>query len=218
MDYECDIGYIMEGGQCLSMQDALPEGENIGLDQSLEELEQKWREDQCAENGYYEVSTGWRKVPSNKCVGGLDRNPKQISCGIAGQFGWKSIFFGLLLVVIIYFGWNYVEAVLIALPLPDPGEMKEKLSDVKNKAIGMVSQRAVDKKKKDEGYAEGFDSKPATLDGDGSDEEDGTQDIKLKGGLNYDSDEGKDEDLMDFAARDRTSTAADNVPKLRKPK
>jgi len=34
----------------------------------------------------------------------------------------------MLFGAVIYFGWNYVEAILIALPLPDPKDLKEKIS------------------------------------------------------------------------------------------
>jgi len=34
----------------------------------------------------------------------------------------------MILGAVLYFGWNYVEAVLIMLPLPDPKDLKEKVT------------------------------------------------------------------------------------------
>lgn len=33
----------------------------------------------------------------------------------------------------IYYGWHYIEAVLIALPIPDPKELKENITKLFNK-------------------------------------------------------------------------------------
>jgi len=34
----------------------------------------------------------------------------------------------MLLGAVLYFGWTYVEAILIALPLPDPKDLKERVT------------------------------------------------------------------------------------------
>jgi hypothetical protein len=33
----------------------------------------------------------------------------------------------IVLLAALYFGWNYVEAILILLPIPDPKDIKEKV-------------------------------------------------------------------------------------------
>jgi len=65
------------------------------------------------------------------CVGGLDLNPKVLSCGYSGLvFGlmsFKTLIVIIVLAAIIYYGWNYIEEFLIILPIPDPKDMKEKV-------------------------------------------------------------------------------------------
>lgn len=83
----------------------------------------------CDTFGYYTVSQGYRKVPGNKCNGGLDLNPYVYSCSaIGGFFTLRNLLIVLIVVVCVYFGWPIIEAIIIMLPIPDPKELKEKIS------------------------------------------------------------------------------------------
>lgn len=81
----------------------------------------------CSTYGYYTVSQGYRKVPGNKCFGGLDLNPTVYSCSAMGFISIHTIGYLIIFVAIIYFGWPLIEAVIIALPIPDPKDMKERV-------------------------------------------------------------------------------------------
>ncbi|KAI8814666.1 hypothetical protein BJ742DRAFT_184196 [Cladochytrium replicatum] len=74
-DYECDYNYHLDNGKCVLYQ---------GLSKGKPE---------CREDGYLYESTGYRKAPHNKCVGGevLDNGLRLGSCkGISG-FSWFMI-------------------------------------------------------------------------------------------------------------------------------
>ena len=64
MDYECDYGYsrpLGSSGACtLDMEPA----------QWTKSVEKRQKES-CDEYGYYEVSSGYRKIPGNICTGGV---------------------------------------------------------------------------------------------------------------------------------------------------
>lgn len=69
MDYECDVGYYRtEEGTCLKNEDEQEKPLKGGLTE--EQITQ------CDELGYYTVSTGYRKIPEDLCIGGLDLSPK----------------------------------------------------------------------------------------------------------------------------------------------
>lgn len=64
-------------------------------------------------------------------MGGVDLNPTIYSCTYSGAFmrflSLKKFVFVLIAAAILYFGWAYVEAILLILPIPDPKDMKEKI-------------------------------------------------------------------------------------------
>lgn len=173
----------------------------------------------CDAFGYYTVSQGYRKIPGNKCMGGLDLNPYVYSCSaIGGLFTFRNILILAIIAMALYFGWPVIEAILIMLPIPDPKDLKDKFT-------GLVSRAKQSTKKsstgKGPGYTGNFNQAPESL-GESDDEDDvGKPAITRKNGLNYDSDEDKEEseliNLDGGNTRDRTTTAADNVPKLQKP-
>ncbi len=83
----------------------------------------------CDSFGYYTVTQGYRKVPGNRCTGGLDLNPIVYSCsGLGGLFTLRNVLILAIVVIMLYFGWPIIEAILIMLPLPDPKELKQKIS------------------------------------------------------------------------------------------
>lgn len=162
MDYECDIGYVKtEQGTC-QRDEAIQQ----------EELKGGLTEDQiaqCDSYGYYTVSSGYRKIPGDRCIGGLDLNPQVYSCNYKGMIlGFLSLKTFLSLIImgaIFYFGWPFIEALLIVLPIPDPKEYKEKLiaffarSTEKRPTAGK-ELKSKKPQGKAEGYVEGFTEAP----------------------------------------------------------
>ena len=79
------------------------------------------------------------------------------------MLGFLSIKSLLYLVIIgagVYFGWSYIEALLIALPIPDPKDIKEKImSFLPNSSGASKSQSKTSKpaNAKASGYTERFD-------------------------------------------------------------
>lgn len=160
-------------------------------------------------------------------------NPAVYSCGYGGMiFGLISMKTLILLIIgcgLLYYFWAYVEAVLIALPMPDPKDLKDKVAKIVEKGKNAVTKKGNDK---EISYTKEFNQAPESLQED-DDEEDGVDvpiNSKAKNGhssghtdLNFnDSDEDKEGSelitLDDSNGRDRTSTAAERVPALRKPK
>lgn len=83
MDYECDAGYMRDDSsqQCVKVQ---------GTDSYNHlDFQKDVQAAQCETQSFYEISQGYRKVPGNRCVGGLDLAPKQVSCSYLS--GWFSL-------------------------------------------------------------------------------------------------------------------------------
>lgn len=99
------------------------------------------------------MTKGYRKIPGNKCVDGVDLNPTVYACSYSGWlmniFSIKAVLYLMVVAAALYFGWNYVEAILIALPIPDPKDVKERVGKLFNKE-GSGSSGAV---KKSQGYS-----------------------------------------------------------------
>jgi hypothetical protein len=80
------------------------------------------------------VSQGYRKIPGDRCIGGIDLNPIVYSCSysgmILGLISLKSLLSLVLLGGIFYYGWPVIEAIMIALPIPDPKDVTDKLKGV----------------------------------------------------------------------------------------
>jgi len=104
---------------------------------------------------------------------------------------------------LVYFGWEYFEAILVLLPLPDPFDVSNFFARCWA-SIGS-KLRAPAKPGKDhpgtkmEGYTGNFDSQPVSMaDGSDDDEED-IEDVGVNKAasknLNYDSDEQVEEEL-----------------------
>jgi hypothetical protein len=93
------------------------------------------------------------------CVGGVDLNPVVYSCSYSGMifglFSMKSFLYVLILAGALYFGWPYIEALLITLPIPDPKDVKEKLGGLFGSSKGSSSNKKPNAKAG--GYTERFD-------------------------------------------------------------
>jgi len=90
-----------------------------------------------------EESKGYRKIPGNICTGGLDQMPVSTKCeaGFLG-YSWSTIFMVVGVVALIYFGWEYVEAILVLLPIPDPSSIKEQIAHYYGLLAGVFSKSA----------------------------------------------------------------------------
>lgn len=60
-------------------------------------------------------------------MGGLDLNPLVYTCSPVSMFSLRTILYFIIIGAILYFGWPLAEAIMIALPIPDPKDIKEKL-------------------------------------------------------------------------------------------
>lgn len=62
-DYECDINYVKnKGGDCEKVPDPLSRFNGKTLTE---------QEEDCALEGYYYITQGYRKIPGNLCYGGV---------------------------------------------------------------------------------------------------------------------------------------------------
>jgi hypothetical protein len=130
----------------------------------------------------------------------------------------------LIIGLVLYYGWPIIEGIVILLPIPDPKEIFNKL-----KGFSLRPSQ-----KKGPGYASNFNQAPETLgDSDDEDELGSTPQLvpkkkapKNNSGLSYgDSDEDEEKEstqliTLDGASssnRDRTHSAAENIPKLQRP-
>ena len=134
MDYECDFGYtrpLGTLGACV-----------LDMSQSAFEKSQLLsKNEMCEEYGYYEVTSGYRKVPGNICTAGIQQHPAVYQC--SGR-RWLSVSGFLMMCVfaaVIYFGWPIIEAVLIMLPIPDPKAVKEWASAWLTKAKASIPKK-----------------------------------------------------------------------------
>ena len=201
MDYECDVGYLRTD-QNTCVPDPTFKKSADGLDEDQQAM--------CDSFGYYTISQGYRKIPGNRCVGGLDMNPTVKYCStFRGLFNFRTILILAIVGVILYFGWPILEAILIILPIPDPKEVTKKLKN-------MLSGSGASKRPNMKEYTGNFAQAPESILGE-SDDDDDDVGKKKRNELSYDSGEDNELIALDSSNRDRTNTAADNVPRLNRP-
>jgi hypothetical protein len=140
----------------------------------------------------------------------------------------------LIIGLALYYGWPIIEAIVILLPIPDPKEIFSKVKGILVGTFQSASSSLKPAQKKGPGYASNFNHAPETLgDSDDEDELGATPQLgpkkkapKNNSGLSYgDSDEDEEKEgsqliTLDGASstnRDRTHSAAENVPKLQRP-
>lgn len=227
-DYECDMNYVRnKGGQCVEIEDTKKKnGERL--------LSEK--EEDCAIEGFYYVSKGYRKIPGDMCYAGVQLDPVRKPCT---SFAWfssminlKSIFLFVVIVGAFYYGWPIIEAIILVLPIPDPKDTVESMKSYASAATGMVSG-AVSSSGPRGGqpnrnqYSANLD---APIDNYLNDEEDDSEedigtplDLENKG-LSYKSDEEEKVDtsagseLIDLGSAGTTNKSPAKIPKLSGPK
>ncbi len=162
MDYECDIGYVRtDSGKCQQIPD---------YEVKIVPIVKEEQAAQCDSYGFFTVSQGYRKIPGNRCVGGLDYNPVSYSCSGMPGFSLKNLLIISIVALTVYFGWPVIEAIIILLPLPDPKDVTEKVKSIFNRASNAASSAAGSKRSPGGHYTGNFKEAPETL-GE-SDEED----------------------------------------------
>lgn len=134
----------------------------------------------------------------------------------------RNVILFLIIGAIFYYGWPIFEALIVKLPIPDPKDMKEKVTGV----LSSIKERGKGSGPDSSLYKQGFEQRPESLNEDDDDDE--QQPFGNHGknghnntGLNYDSDEDKNQeseliDLDGGSNRDRTQATADKIPKLSK--
>lgn len=83
-------------------------------------------EEDCAIDGFYYETQGYRKIPGNMCYGGIKLDPVKKACTkvawLTSIINLKNFAFSVIIAACLYYGWPIIEAVLIVLPIPDPKE------------------------------------------------------------------------------------------------
>lgn len=126
------------------------------------------------------MSQGYRKIPGNRCYGGLDLNPYSYSCSVVGGlFSFKSVLYLTVIGLALYYGWPVLEALIILLPIPDPKDLLERGKSFITGSVAAVAKSAksggaLTKSAKGPGYASNFNQAPDTL---GESDEEGEDDI-----------------------------------------
>lgn len=236
-DYECDMNYAKnKGGKC----EALPDPLNKYGEQQLSE-----KDEDCALEGYYSISQGYRKIPGDMCYGGVRLDPVKKPCSSYAWFtsvlSLKTVVLTALAAVCLYYGWPLLEALIIVLPIPDPKESMQMASYytssafdyVKGTLYGGLAQRGSGGAARTD-YSSNLEAPPdAFMDPDDDSEE---EDVGKAGGLggrqtalDYDSDENVEvegttdasgsSELIDLGGDDEAGLggAASSIPKLSAP-
>jgi hypothetical protein len=195
-DYECDMNYVKnKAGTCEKVEDP----SNRSTARVMTE-----KEEDCALEGFYYITQGYRKIPGNMCYGGVQLEPVKKACTsmawLTSIVSSKSILICAILGAAMYYGWPIIEAVILVLPIPDPKESLDRVKAAAGQAQGMV-QGAMSSNiggigggsAAPAGYSNDMDRQPeAFMDDDNSDDDIGKP---MNSGLAYDSDE-KDEEEM----------------------
>jgi len=225
-DYECDMNYVKnKAGNCEMVEDPT----NTRANRLMTE-----KEEDCALEGFYYITQGYRKIPGNKCYGGVQLDPIKKPCTsmawLTSIVSSKSLVICALLGAAMYYGWPIIEAVILVLPIPDPKDSLDRVKAAAGQASGMV-QGAMGNANiggigggAPAGYTNDMDSQPeAFMDDDNSDDDVGKP---MNSGLAYDSDEKDEEEmggagggeLIDLGGGDSsTARAATHIPKLSGP-
>jgi len=132
-DYECDMNYVRnKGGKCEAVPDPLNSREQRHLSD---------KEEDCALEGFYTVTQGYRKIPGNMCYGGT-LDPYRRPCT---SFAWLTSIISLksaaLIAIVgggLYYGWPVIEAIILVLPLPDPKNSVDKVKSMAGSASNFV--------------------------------------------------------------------------------
>ena len=221
-DYECDVNYHRNtGGVC----DPLPD---VGLNRvggQMLAVSGVDKELDCKAEGFYYTSNGYRKIPGNKCYGGVDLDPTQHACSgialIGSVAGGRNFVLGLVIIAVLYYGWPIVEAILLMLPIPDPKGTLETVKGFAGGAVEMVSSAMTTPSRRNQmpsGYSGSLENAPESYlggdddDDDSSDEEIGKNapgEAKLSLAEDSDDEEKNDDDTVPVSSEPGSSDLLD---------
>jgi hypothetical protein len=216
-DYECDMNYVRnKGGKCEPVPDPLNRHEQKHLTE---------KEEDCALEGFYTVTQGYRRIPGDVCYGGsLDpyRKPCTSFAWLSSIISLKSAALTALITACLYYGWPIIEAVILVLPIPDPKDSIEKVKSfagsatdfVKDSISGGPGGRSGPRDPRAD-YSSNLEAPPeAFMDPDGDDSDDDLgkpagDDTKDSVGLDYDSDDRNDDELVAVSGSNPASELID---------
>jgi len=123
-----------KGGQCEEIQDTkVKNGERILTE----------KEEDCAIEGFYYLTKGYRKIPGDMCYGGVQLDPVKKPCTsmawISSMVNIKSTFLIAIVAAALYYGWPIIEALILILPIPDPNQTVDTMKGYVSSATGFVS-------------------------------------------------------------------------------
>jgi len=183
-------------GQCEPLKDLIAKNQ---------EKTNSEKEEDCALEGFFSVTQGYRKIPGNMCYGGVQMDPIRKPCTkmvwLSSLFKGSSVLVLLAAALACYYGWPVIEAIIIFLPIPDPQNVKE----YAGQALGFVAavfstgssdRRAALAARSAQGYETNLQSAAGgnfDEDEDDSDEDVGKP-MALSTALESDSDEALDEE------------------------
>ena len=102
MDYECDVGYLRsDSGKCVKDESFKEQRKSAqGLDPDQQTM--------CDAYGYYFVTQGYRKIPGNRCSGGLDLNQYKYTCGYGYLQPIRTLILLITFGVATYFAYPFM--------------------------------------------------------------------------------------------------------------
>lgn len=193
----------------------------------------------CAETGYYFTTTGYRKIPGNKCYGGVKLDPVKKPCShfvwLTTLFNFKNILAAGIIVGVFYYGWPIIEAIILVLPIPDPKDLIDKIKGLIAPITNILSMFLTTQPRgppqSHSNYQSGLNNAPASFieEDDDSDDDVGKPSLGNTKNIDYDSDDKGDEEMVGVGGvgganelidlgGDSTSSAATSIPKLSGPK
>lgn len=184
-----------KAGKCEMVQDPF---------KGSEARHQSEKDEDCAIEGFYYLTQGYRKIPGNKCYAGVKLDPVKKPCSgmafVQSLFNLKTIGMLGLLGAVFYYGWPILEAIMHVLPISGPniGVNLDSVKNVAASAQGFVSSTissATTSAQRPSGYSQNLDQQPEAFmnEDDDSEEDIGKTTNELNNlALDDDSDEGND--------------------------
>lgn len=183
-----------KAGKCEMVQDPF---------KGSEARHQTEKEEDCAIEGFYYLTQGYRKIPGNKCYSGVKLDPVKKPCSgmafVQSLFNLKTIGMIALLGAVFYYGWPILEAIMHILPISGPNinldSVKNVASSAQNFVSSTISSAAATSSQRPTGYSQNLDQQPEAFmnEDDDSEEDIGKTTNELNNlGLDYDSDEKDD--------------------------
>ena len=227
-DYECDVNFVQDAdGKCAAIKEKIQDSQIVHVDA-----------EDCAETGFHYTTTGYRKIPGNKCYGGLKLEPVKKPCShfvwLTTLLNFKTIVTVGIVVAVLYYGWPIIEALVLVLPIPDPKDLLDKVKALIAPVTGILNMFLTTQPRGQppahSNYQSGLSNAPASFieEDDDSDDDVGKPSLGNTKNIDYDSDDKGDEEMVGVGSSSGanelidlggdSSAAATNIPKLSAPK